>query len=173
MKFTCLSFLIGVLALAGFPLTSCFFSKDEILANAFEVSPILWFAGIVTAALTAFYTFRAIFLTFHGQPQDHHLYDHAHESRAPITFALVILAILALLGGLLGLPKFIGFPHFMEEWLSPVLVTVGEHTAENEEHLSLATEWILLTTSALISIIGIGVAYFFYLARPAIPQNLA
>jgi NADH-quinone oxidoreductase subunit L len=173
MKLTWLTFVIGGLALAGFPLMSGFFSKDEILANAFEVSPILWFVGIVTAGLTAFYTFRAIFLTFYGQPRDHHLFDHAHESRSPITFALIVLAILSLLGGVLGLPKFIGFPHFLEEWLHPVLVTVGEHVAENEEHLSLATEWTLLTTSALISIIGIGLAYFFYLARPTIPQNLA
>jgi NADH-quinone oxidoreductase subunit L len=173
MRITWLTFVIGGLALAGFPLMSGFFSKDEILANAFEVSPVLWFVGILTAGLTAFYTFRAIFLTFYGQPRDHHLFDHAHESRSPITFALIVLAVLSLLGGIMGLPKIIGFPHFLEEWLKPVLVTVGEHVAENEEHLPVATEWVLLSTSALVSIIGIGLAYFFYLARPAIPQNLA
>lgn len=173
MKITWLTFLIGGLALAGFPLTSGFFSKDEILANAFEVSPILWFVGVVTAGMTAFYTFRAVFMTFHGQPRDHHLYDHAHESRAPMTFALAVLAILALVGGVLGLPGILGFPHLMENWLQPVLVTVSEGAGENVEALSLSTEWVLLTTSALVSIAGIALAYFFYLARPAIPQNLA
>lgn len=173
MKITAITFWIGGLALAGFPLMSGFFSKDEILAHAFEVSPVLWFVGIVTAGLTAFYTFRAIFLAFHGQPRDRHLVDHAHENRPPITFALVILAILSVLGGVLGLPVFLGFPHLMEEWLHPVLMAVGHEVAENEAHLSLATEWTLLITSAVVAVGGILVAYFFYIIRPAIPQNLA
>ncbi len=172
MKITWLTFWIGGLALAGFPLMSGFFSKDEILAKAFEASPILWVVGIVTAALTAFYTFRAIFLAFHGQPRDHHLYEHAHESHAPITFALIVLAVLSILGGLLGLPTFMGLPNWLEGWLEPIFVA-AEHAGEAEHHLSLATEWTLFSTSAVVSVVSIALAYFFYVLRPSIPQNLA
>lgn len=172
MRTTWLTFLIGGLALAGFPLLSGFFSKDEILAKVFEVSPVLWLVGIFTAGLTAFYTFRAIFLVFYGQPRDLHLHEHAHESPAPITFALVVLAVLAVLGGLLGLPKFWGLAHLLAGWLEPVYLAAG-HGAELEHHLSVAAEWALMLTSAVVAIGGIAVAYYFYMVRPAVPQNLA
>ncbi len=180
MKTTWLTFWAGGLALAGFPLMSGFFSKDEILAKVFEVSPILWLIGIVTAGLTAFYTFRAIFVAFHGRPRDQHLYDHAHESGTPITFALVVLAVLALFGGLLGLPSVllhelgIDVPHALENWLEPVYVSAAGHGAEAaEQHLSFGTEVSLLLTSALVAILGIAGAYVFYVVKPSIPQNLA
>lgn len=173
MKITWLTFWIGGLALAGFPLTSGFFSKDEILAKAFEASPILWLVGIITAGLTAFYTFRAIFIAFHGQPRDQHLYDEAHESHAPITFALSVLAVLALLGGVLGLPTFLGLPHALDGWLEPIYAAAG-HSAEGvEHHLSFGAEVGLMSTSGVVAIVGIALAYFFYVLRPAIPQNLA
>jgi NADH-quinone oxidoreductase subunit L len=171
MKITYGTFVVGGLALAGFPLMSGFFSKDEILAKVFEASPLLWAVGIVTAGLTAFYTFRAIFITFHGRPRDHHLYDHAHESRTPITFALMVLALLSLLSGLLGLPQFLGLPHALDGWLHPVYA-VAEHGAE-EHHLSFGTELGLMSTSAVVAIAGIALAYFFYVVTPSIPQNLA
>jgi NADH-quinone oxidoreductase subunit L len=174
MPTTYWTFLIGGLALAGFPLMSGFFSKDEILAKVFEVSPALWIVGIVTAGLTAFYTFRAIFIAFHGQPRDPHLYEHAHESRVPITFALIVLAILALLGGLLGLPTFLGLPHWLDGWLEPIYAYgTAEHAGAAEAHLSIGTEMALLSTSAVVAIVGIALAFFFYVARPSIPQSLA
>lgn len=171
MKVTFTTFFIGGLALAGFPLMSGFFSKDEILAKVFEASPLLWLLGIVTAGLTAFYTFRAIFIAFFGRPRDHHLYDHAHESGLPISFALSVLAVLSILGGLLGLPVFLGFTNFMEEWLHPVIFELPH--AEEAHHLALSTEYALLLTSAVVAIGGIAVAYVFYVAQPTIPQNIA
>ncbi len=171
MRITYGTFVIGGLALAGFPLMSGFFSKDEILGKVFEVSPILWMVGIVTAGLTAFYTFRAIFIAFHGQPRDHHLYEHAHESRTPITFALTTLAALSILGGLLGLPVFLGLPHALDAWLAPIYAVV-EHGAA-EHHLAFGTEVGLLVTSGVVSIVGIALAYFFYVVNLAIPQNMA
>ncbi len=178
MKITWATFWIGGLALAGFPLMSGFFSKDEILAKTFEASPFLWFVGIVTAGLTAFYTFRAIFIAFHGQPRDQHLYDHAHESHAPITFALIVLAVLSLFGGLLGLPYVllhemgIDVPHLLKNWLEPIYYHVGAHGAE-EHHLPFATEITLFVTSAIVAISGIALAYYFYIINPAIPQNIS
>lgn len=179
MRITWLTFWIGGLALAGFPLISGFFSKDEILVDAFEASPILWGVGIITAGLTAFYTFRAVFIAFHGQPRDQHLYDQAHESGAPISFALIVLAILSLFGGALGLPAFllskIGLivPHILENTLEPVYRAAEHGTEGAAAHLPVGIELGLLSTSAAVAIIGIGVAYLFYVARPAIPQNLA
>jgi NADH-quinone oxidoreductase subunit L len=173
MKITWLTFWVGGLALAGFPLMSGFFSKDEILAKAFEASPILWAVGIVTAGLTAFYTFRAIFLAFHGQPRDQHLYNHAHESGAPISFALVVLAALALFGGLLGLPAFLGLPHALDGWLESIYAGLGHGAEAAEHHLSFAVEIGLLSTSAVVAVVGIALAYLFYVVNPAIPQNLA
>jgi len=170
MKITWITFWIGSLALAGFPLMSGFFSKDAILAKDFEAAPWLWFIGVVTAGLTAFYTFRAVFLTFHGKPRDQHLYDHAHESGRPIQFALVVLAGLALLGGLLGLPTWLGLPHFLNARLDIFYEAAGH---VEEHHFSLMTEAILMTISALVAIGGMVVAWFFYLKNPAVPQNMA
>ncbi|MDH3674107.1 MAG: NADH-quinone oxidoreductase subunit L, partial [Anaerolineae bacterium] len=175
MKITWLTFWIGGLALAGFPLFSGFFSKDEILAEAFEDVPALWFVGIVTAGLTAFYIFRAIYIAFHGRPRDQHLYDHAHESRFPITSVLIVLAVLTMLGGILGLPTDLlaelgaEVPNLEEEWLEPVYLTVEEV----EHHLAVQLELTLLIISALVAIGGIVLAYFFYLVRPSIPRSLA
>jgi NADH-quinone oxidoreductase subunit L len=177
MKRTWLTFWIGGLALAGFPLMSGFFSKDAILAKTFQLSPALWLVGIITAGLTAFYTFRAIFVAFHGQPRDRHLYDHAHESGRPIVVVLVILAVLALLGGLLGLPSALlhelglEVPHALENWLAPIYPEAGHGAAE--AHLALATEMALFLTSAVVAIAGIVLAYLFYIVYPAIPRKLA
>jgi NADH-quinone oxidoreductase subunit L len=180
MKITYVTFVIGGLALAGFPLFSGFFSKDVILAEAFQDSAILWVIGIFTAGLTAFYTFRAIFIAFHGQPRDRHLYEHAHESRWPITSALIVLAILSLLGGILGLPTLllhglfgVDIPNASEEWLEPVYLTAEQAAAEIEHHLSLMAELNLFLISALVAITGIFVAYVFYVVRPSIPRTLA
>jgi NADH-quinone oxidoreductase subunit L len=172
MKITYFTFLAGGLALAGFPFMSGFFSKDEILTDAFEQSSFLWIAGIVTAGLTAFYIFRAIFIVFHGQSRDQYLYDHAHESRWPITFALITLAILSILGGLLGLPGIFGAIHVLASWLQPVYEPAG-HAMEAEHHVAVSIEVMLLLVSSVVAIGGIFVAYLFYSVWPSIPQTLA
>ena len=173
MRITWITFWVGALALSGFPLTAGFFSKDEILADEFEVTKTIWTIGIITAALTAFYTFRAVFLVFHGKPRDKNLYDHAHESSRPITFALIVLAILSIFGGLLGLPSITGAPHALEMSLEPIYEVANELHLVHEAHLPIATEIILLIVSSLVAIGGIVVAYIFYLAKPTIPQSIA
>jgi NADH-quinone oxidoreductase subunit L len=170
MKITWITFWIGSLALAGFPLMSGFVSKDAILAAGFESSLLLWVLGIVTAALTAFYSFRVVFLAFHGKPRDQHLYDEAHESGLPISFALIVLAALSLFGGLLGLPAWLGLPNLIENNLKAIY-EYG-HGLEGH-HLSFAVEATLMIISGLVAIGGIAVAYVFYLANPAIPRQLA
>jgi len=102
------TYFICVLAIAGVPLFSGFFSKDQILGSTLQFvmdHPKHWFlvvSGFFTAFLTAFYMFRQYFLTFHGKPRDHHAYDHAHESPLAMTIPLMVLGGLALCAGWFG-----------------------------------------------------------------------
>ncbi|UAY51573.1 NADH-quinone oxidoreductase subunit L [Ferruginibacter albus] len=159
MFFTHATFLAGCFAIAGMPPFSGFFSKDEILAAAYEQSPVLWVIGVIGALLTAFYMFRLYAMTFTGKfrgthEQEHHL----HESPAAITIPLIILAVLAIVGGLIGIPEvFMHGGHKLEEFLAPifaqskVLQAAHEHTP-----LSHATEYALMAVSvggALIALI--------------------
>jgi len=172
MPVTFWTFVIGALALAGFPLTSGFFSKDEILAEAFDFSPILYAVGLLTALLTAFYIFRALFIAFMGKPRDEELFDHAHESRGIMTWPLILLAVLALFGGVLGLPAIFPLDHLVEEWLHPAF-TAFEIAGGEAAHLSIGLEAGLLTASSVIALLGMGVAYWFYVANRDVPANLA
>jgi NADH-quinone oxidoreductase subunit L len=172
MPVTFWTFLIGALALAGFPLTSGFFSKDEILTEAFDFSPILWAVGIFAALLTAFYIFRALFIAFFGKPRDQELFDHAHESRGIMTWPLILLAILALFGGALGFPEIFRLDHLIEEWLHPVF-TAFEVGGGEAAHLSINLEVGLLTASSVIALLGMGLAFWFYIRNPDVPANLA
>jgi NADH-quinone oxidoreductase subunit L len=174
MPVTYWTFVIGALALASFPLTSGFFSKDDILAKAFEFSPILWAVGLITALLTAFYIFRALFIAFWGSPRDPDLFEHAHESRGIMTWPLILLAVPALLGGLLGMPSVTGVAHLLDTWLRPAFTDLEHTGVELAQHgISFGLEWALLGASSLIALLGIGLAYWFYVASPEVPANLA
>src|SRR5258705_2739170 len=106
MPVTFWTMLIAGGALAALPPLAGFWSKDAILASAFvNRHAALWAVGILTAVLTAFYVTRAMWMTFYGEPRDHHLYDHAHESPAVMTLPLIALA-----AGTAVLWVFVGFP---------------------------------------------------------------
>ena len=117
-------FLCGWVAIAGVPLTSGFFSKDEILWRTFLFSPVLWGIAAFTALLTAFYMTRLMGLTFWGKTRmDHHTQEHVHEVPGVMKWPLVILAGLALVGGFLSVPAALGgkaMPFSLERWLEPV-----------------------------------------------------
>ena len=171
MPVTYWTFLLGALALAAFPLTGGFFSKDEILLNAFKFSPWLWAVGVITALLTAFYTFRAVFLAFWGQPRDWELVGSAHEAPPVMTWPLLILAVLATLGGIIGLPHLLGGEHLLDGWLQPVFA--GQVAVNHEAvGVSPSVEWLLLIVSSVVGLLGIGLAYWFYVASPDIPGRL-
>jgi NADH-quinone oxidoreductase subunit L len=136
-------------AIAGFPFTSGYFSKDEILLAAHHHHPWMYWVGVVTAGMTAFYVFRCLFLTFFGEYRGHH---HPHESPWVMTGPLAVLALLSLGGGFIKIPQY----------LQPVLPM--EETAHD---LSL----VVIASSA--GLIGIALAYYLYVLKPGLPDQLA
>jgi NADH-quinone oxidoreductase subunit L len=169
------TFLVGALALSGFPFFSGFFSKDEILWKAYENAGLaLWLVGIVTAFMTAFYSFRAVFVPFWGPSRlDKKVAYHIHESPRVMIVPLVILAVLAFLGGYMGLPHFLG-GSAVEGFLSPVFAEGAHHAAEaGANAANVGLEVAFLGISVVVALAGIGLAYFMYVARPTLPVNLA
>lgn len=152
MPTTYLLFVIGALALAGFPPLSGFFSKDGILLHVANHNILLYLVGLFTALLTAFYSFRAVFMAFCGEARDQHVHEHAHESPAVMTRPLWVLAILALIGGALNLPVVLTMEHYLE-------AAVGKPAF----HPSIPLELVLLVVSAVVALAGVGLAYGRYL----------
>lgn len=148
------TFLIGTLAISGFPLLSGMISKDEILVAAFAKNPVYWVILFILAAVTATYMFRLYYLTFHGEfrgteEQKHHL----HESPTNMTLPLIVLAILSVVGGLINLPHFIGHGHYAKlmEWLKPVLTEESFNQMETTlSAVPFGTEMILLGATVLM-----------------------
>ena len=162
MPITYRTFLVGAAALAGFPLLSGFFSKDEILLGAWNRSPWLWLLGTLTAFLTATYAFRVVFVPFWGTPRNRKLVDHAHESPRVMTVPLIILAVGAVLGGIIGLPKM--------SWLAGWLAPVFEGVAHEPEVSTVA--WVLMGISALVSLAGLYFAYQVFVVNPDLALRL-
>jgi len=172
------TFLISCLAIAGVPLFSGFFSKDEILffaATAHRVggSPtiVIWVIASLAALCTAFYMFRLYFLTFEGRYRgDQHTWDHAHEEKV-MNWPLIILGALAAFGGFLGIPHLIEKAHVLEAWLNPIFGWMFD--TDNPAHLlayskSATLELGLIGVSVLIAFVGIGLAWKLYMG-PRLP----
>jgi NADH-quinone oxidoreductase subunit L len=176
------TFLCGALALAGFPALSGFWSKDAILDVAWEAGReadayrtlylMLWLAGVITAALTAFYTFRAYFLTFWGEeriPPEAFAHHHGHaahgetprlESPPVMTVPLMILAVFAVGIGFVVSP--------LTHWFGAFLTrTPGLQVAE------LELNWSMMGLSSLLALGGIGVAWLMYVRQPDLPRRMA
>ena len=159
MPRTFATFIAGAAALSGLPLLSGFFSKDEILAQVFlQGGPmyLLWGLGVVTAMLTAFYTWRMVALTFFGPERFDVDRVHPHESPPLMTVPLMILAVLSVIGGVMGLPHVVGHlfhvPHYLHDWLEPV-TRAGDQILHRgpAPHLADSTEWLLLGFASLIA----------------------
>ena len=125
IKITHITFLIGTLAISGFPFLSGMISKDEILTNTFGKNPMIWVILFIVATLTAIYMFRAYYLTFHGEFRgSEEQRKHLHESPTNMTLPLIVLAILSVIGGFINLPHFIGHGHYakLADWLKSIYV---------------------------------------------------
>ncbi|WP_372000326.1 NADH-quinone oxidoreductase subunit L [Tistrella mobilis] len=162
---------IGSLALAGLPPFAGFFSKDMILETAYAahtgVGAYAFWLGIAAAFMTAFYSWRLLFMTFHGKPRaDKHTMDHVHESPLVMTAPLFPLAVGAIVAGYIGLPMVDPELHF---W-NGAITMLGEHNIlEEAHHVPL---WVKLLP-LVMSVGGIALAWFLYIRRPDLPGKIA
>jgi NADH-quinone oxidoreductase subunit L len=143
--------VVATLCIMGFPGTSGFASKDEILYLAFLKSPALWAIGLLGACCTAFYMWRLMALTFWGEPRDHHAFEHAHESPWQMTVPLVVLAIGSVLAVKLGWPKAFGGDFAIEGWLAPA-VEFGRQGVEAAEHAGHTSPVALASVSTVLAL---------------------
>jgi len=167
----------ATLAIAGIPGFAGFFSKDEILwqswAKDSSAYHVLWIIGWVTAAMTALYMFRLMYLTFHGRPRmEHEVEHHIHESPRSMTVPLIILAFFSIFAGYLGLPHSLGGSDRFGEFLKPVFAPEAQVLAQQApaqlaageaqaEHTS-GTEYTLMFLSVAVAFGGWGLAWKFY-----------
>jgi len=168
---------IATMAIAGLPPFAGFFSKDEILFSAFAgpyANTVLYGLGLTAALLTSFYMFRLIFLTFFGSPRyDEHMV-HVHESPKNMLVPLIILAFLSTVGGWLAAPKFWGGLDYFHHFLEPVfasadkLAPVVELSVEGAHTLELQ----LSGMAVAVALIGLFVAWWFYIRKPEAPEKL-
>jgi NADH-quinone oxidoreductase subunit L len=159
-------FVIGAVAIAGIPPLAGFWSKDEILGAAFKHgAPVLGFMGLTAAAMTSFYMFRQVYMTFYGSSRmDHDVEHHLHESPNVMIYPLIVLAALSLLGGLL-----LGFPP-EEGWIHRFL---GPVVGAQEAHAFGSIDMILMVLSVAVAVIGWMTARRIYLKKPATADALA
>ncbi len=156
LPITYMTMLLGTFAISGIPFFSGFFSKDEILWKAYSSplgGPWLWGVGFLTAGLTAFYMFRMIYLTFHGESRvDSHTAEHVNESPFSMTIPLMILAALAVTGGFFGVPHvFHVIPNGMENYFQGFFAEIPSG------HGTVSTEWTLMAFSVAFALL----AWFF------------
>ena len=141
--------MCAALAISGVPPLAGFFSKDDILVAAYHHAPWMYWVGTITAGMTAFYVFRAMFMTFFGEYRGH---EHPHESPAVITVPLATLAVLSVIGGFIKIPV----------WLDKFFPT-----AEAPEEFSL------VVISVAAGLIGIALAYVMYIAKPGLADSVS
>jgi NADH-quinone oxidoreductase subunit L len=166
LPLTFVTFLIGAASLAAFPLvTAGFYSKDRILWEAWsspQGSTWLWAAGLVGALLTSIYSFRMVFVTFFGEAR------RQVEKRPgiPMQIPLIILAFLSLVGGFVELPRTLGNRPLFSEFMRNAL------PATNPGHADAGTELTFQIIAALVTLIGIYLAYLFFLRSPRLAEDL-
>jgi NADH-quinone oxidoreductase subunit L len=167
---THITFLMGCIAIAGIPPFSGFFSKDEILAAAFESNKLYWIVGVLGAGMTAFYMFRLYATTFlgkfRGTPEQEH---HLHESPSAMTLPLVVLAVLSVIGGFIGIPElFVKNGHTLEQFLAPVFADSAQlREAHVADH---GTEYLLIAVSVAVAAIALFVALAKFSKRPELEE---
>ncbi|MEW6272758.1 MAG: NADH-quinone oxidoreductase subunit L [Thermodesulfobacteriota bacterium] len=166
------TFLIACLAISGVPPLAAFFSKDMILEGAFASGhTVLWLIGLAAAGLTSFYMFRAYFLAFEGKSRvEPEKAAHLHESPSTMTIPLIVLAVLSIVAGWVGLPHgFLwgdAFGHYLEPAVAP-RDALGHH------EITTGTLLFLMVLTTGVALLGIWVAYVFYLRSPELPVRLA
>jgi NADH-quinone oxidoreductase subunit L len=186
MPWTFATMGIATLAIAGIPPFAGFWSKDEILWNAYGASPVYWLIGVITAFITSFYMFRLMYMTFGGEyrgaavPQAHGHDDHGHddhghghgephESPWVMLGPLVILAALSVVGG------FVGYGNRFEHFLAPAFQGTAREVAQETSHEAADStlEHLLMGVSISVAALGWLLAYLLYSRRPQLPARIA
>jgi NADH-quinone oxidoreductase subunit L len=171
MPVTYFTMLLASLSISGIPGFAGFFSKDEILWLAFSgpspVGKFVWAIGTFVAFLTAFYSFRLIFMVFHGKfrgthEQEHHL----HESPKVMTIPLMLLCVGAVGSGWVGIPHILGGGAHFTEFMKPVL-------GHPEGHATEGMEGLMMGISVAAAVLGIALAYVMYIVKTELPVALA
>ena len=166
LPITHLTFLIGTLAIVGLPPFAGFFSKDEILAKVWMYSPIMFVILAITSVLTAVYMFRLYWLTFYGEFRgSEHQKNHLHESPVTMTLPLIVLAVLSAVGGFIGMPELFHAPHFLNEFLSPVIFK------SSHEEASHTFEILLMSVSVILLAIIMYATYSYYVTKKVKPEE--
>jgi NADH-quinone oxidoreductase subunit L len=182
MPWTFATMGIATLAIAGIPPFAGFWSKDEILWQAFNASWVYWLIGVITAFITSFYMFRLMYMTFGGEyrgavAQDAHGHDdhshghghgEPHESAWVMLGPLVVLALLSVVGG------FVGYGNHFEHFLAPVFQATSEGAQEASPEAGRSTlEYLLMGVSVSVAGLGWFLAYLLYSRRPQLPARIA
>jgi len=147
MPVTFITLLVASLAISGIPPFAGYFSKDSVLLATYQYSPWMFWVGVITAGMTAFYVFRAFFMAFTGKYRGHH---HPHESPLSMTVPLIVLAVLSTIGGFFDVTK----------WLAPM------YRHPEAENLTL------VIVSVAFGVIGIAIAAYMYWFKPAVAASM-
>jgi NADH-quinone oxidoreductase subunit L len=173
MPWTFRTFAIGSFAIAGFPLLSGFFSKDEILWKAFaDGAPWMWVIAALAAGVTAFYMFRLVSLTFLGKERFDHHHVHPHEAPKTMLIPLIVLAFFSIVGGYVGIPHVLGGHNYFEEFLEPVFAAANSKMML-PMHDSAALELGLMAASVAIGLLGIFAGWKIYTQKQEVAENTA
>lgn len=172
LPLTYFTFFMANLAIAGIPPFSGFFSKDEILAQAFASNKLAFGLLLITAGLTAFYMFRLFFLVFFNEYRGALDKEKIHDAPASMGIPLAILAIFSVIGGFIGLPEVLHAPHLLADFLQPVLKPTLQILATKSGHPgpSHSEEWMVMGLSVMVALAGVGVAYSQYMSKKMVPS---
>lgn len=164
---TYVTFFVAVLAISGIPPFAGFFSKDEILAQAFAHSPAVWALALIASLLTVFYMFRLFYLTFWGTVRaEGDVMQHIHDAPRSMAIPLITLAIFSVTGGFMNMPEVLYGSAWLKEYLSPVL---APSTLVPGHHLSHATEYVLMAIVVALTFLVIGIAYVKFVKKEEVP----
>ncbi|WP_454917177.1 NADH-quinone oxidoreductase subunit L [Xanthobacter sediminis] len=172
VPFTYAMMLIGTLAITGFPFTAGYYSKDAIIESAYASHNAFalygWAMTVLAAALTSFYSWRLVFMTFHGKPHDQHHYDHAHESPLVMTIPLGVLGAGSILAGFTLYNEFVG--EGVGEFFRKAIYMATENHILHAMH---ETPELIALAPTVMMVVGFLIAYWFYVANPRLPVQLA
>ncbi|MFC7703454.1 NADH-quinone oxidoreductase subunit L [Plastorhodobacter daqingensis] len=178
IPYTYWAMMIGTLAITGvgIPLTHIgfagFLSKDAVIESAYAGGTAYGFwLLVIAAAMTSFYSWRLMFMTFFGKPRgDKHTHDHAHESPLVMLIPLAVLGLGAVFAGMIWYTPFFGDEHAVVDWFGTSILMHGENTVLHDAHY--VPVWVRLSPF-IAMLLGLALAYAFYIRRPDLPGKLA